>query len=62
MGDFEQLISDIEEEARANGPAAVAELLGHFSSALVMARYEHAYAAEKAGSAMALRGFCAGTI
>jgi len=26
MGDFEQMISDIEEEARANGPAAVAKL------------------------------------
>jgi hypothetical protein len=26
MGDFEQLIQDIEAEARAEGPAAVAEL------------------------------------
>lgn len=39
---------------------AVAELLGHSSPALVMARYGHAYAAEKAGSAMALERFCAG--
>ena len=38
---------------------AVAELLGHCSPALVMARYGHAYAAEKAGSAMALERFCA---
>ncbi len=60
MGDFEQLISDIEEEARANGLAAVAELLGHSSPALAMARYGHAYAAEKTGSAMALERFCAG--
>jgi integrase len=37
---------------------AVAELLGHSSPALVMARYGHAYAAEKAGSAMALERFC----
>ena len=33
---------------------AVAELLGHSSPALVMARYGHAYADEKAASAMAL--------
>ena len=39
---------------------AVAELLGHSSPALVMARYGHAYAAEKAGSAMALERFCRG--
>ena len=39
---------------------AVAELLGHSSPALVMARYGHAYAAEKAASAMALERFCAG--
>jgi integrase len=37
---------------------AVAELLGHSSPALVMARYGHAYAAEKAGSALALERFC----
>lgn len=41
---------------------AVAELLGHSSPALVMARYGHAYAAEKAASAMALERFCQGTI
>lgn len=41
---------------------AVAELLGHSSPALVMARYGHAYAAEKAGSAMALERFCRGGI
>jgi integrase len=41
---------------------AVAELLGHSSPALVMARYGHAYAAEKAGSAMALERFCGGGI
>ncbi len=41
---------------------AVAELLGHSSPALVMARYGYAYAVEKAGSAMALERFCAGTI
>ena len=33
---------------------AVAELLGHSSPALVMARYGHAYADEKAASTMAL--------
>jgi integrase len=33
---------------------AVAELLGHASPALVMARHGHAYAEEKASSAMAL--------
>ena len=33
---------------------AVAGLLGHSSPALVMARYAHAYADEKAASAMAL--------
>jgi integrase len=38
---------------------AVAELLGHSSPALVMARYGHAYAGEKAASAMALERFCA---
>jgi integrase len=38
---------------------AVADLLGHSSPALVMARYGHAYAAEKAGAAMALERFCA---
>lgn len=38
---------------------AVAELLGHSSPALVMARYGHAYADEKAASAMALEPFCA---
>lgn len=39
---------------------AVAEFLGHSSSALVMARYGHAYEAEKASSAMALGRFCGG--
>ena len=39
---------------------AVAELLGHSSPALVIARYGHAYAAEKAGSAIALERFCRG--
>jgi integrase len=33
---------------------AVAELLGHSSRALVMARYGHAYADEVVASAMAL--------
>ena len=41
---------------------AVAELRGHSSPALVMARYGHAYAAERAASAMALERFCRGTI
>jgi integrase len=38
---------------------AVAELLGHSSPALVMARYGHAYADEKAASAMALESLVA---
>lgn len=41
---------------------AVAELLGHSSPALVMARYGHAYAAEKAGSVIALERFCRGEV
>jgi len=40
---------------------AVAELLGHSSPALVMARYGHAYADEKATSAMALERLVAGS-
>ncbi len=47
---------------RALTVRAVAELLGHSSPALVMARYGHAYAAEKARSAMALERFCSGGI
>lgn len=46
--------------ATSSAVAAPRGRSGHSSPALVMAHYAHAHAVEKAASAIALEGFCAG--